>query len=57
MPDAVTRARLCRAAHEAGRDDLADIFAAALPGVAEGLLVPAWWVPKEQHQARISGHE
>jgi len=48
-PDAVTTARLCRVAHEAGRDDLADIFAVALPGVAEGLLVPVWWVPKE-HQ-------
>ena len=47
MPDAVTIARLCRAAHEAGRDDLADIFAVAMPGVAEGLLVPVWWVPKE----------
>jgi hypothetical protein len=50
MPDAVTTARLCQAAHEAGRDDLADKFAAALPGVAEGLLMPFWWVPKEQRQ-------
>ncbi|HKD09879.1 MAG TPA: helix-turn-helix transcriptional regulator [Bryobacteraceae bacterium] len=49
MPDAVTTARLCRAAHDAGRDDLADIFAATLPGVVEGLLVPIWWVPKEPH--------
>jgi transcriptional regulator with XRE-family HTH domain len=48
-PDAVTTVRLCRVAHEVGRDDLADIFAAALPGVAEGLLVPAWRVPKEPH--------
>jgi transcriptional regulator with XRE-family HTH domain len=37
MPDAVITARLCRAAHEAGRDDLADIFTARLPGVEEGL--------------------
>jgi transcriptional regulator with XRE-family HTH domain len=42
MPNAVTTARLCHVAHEAGRDDLAEIFAAVLPGVAEGLLVPVW---------------
>jgi transcriptional regulator with XRE-family HTH domain len=50
LPDAVTTARLCRAAHEAGRDDLADIFAVAMPGVAEGLVVPVWWVRKQQRQ-------
>ena len=50
MPDAVTTARLCQAAHEAGRDDLADIFAVAMPGVAEGLVVPVWWVRKAQRQ-------
>jgi hypothetical protein len=50
LPDAVTTARLCRAAHEAGRDDLADIFAVAMPGVAEGLVVPVWWVRKAQRQ-------
>jgi transcriptional regulator with XRE-family HTH domain len=49
MPDALTIARLCHTAREAGRDDLADIFATALPGVAEGLLVPIWWLPKDQH--------
>jgi transcriptional regulator with XRE-family HTH domain len=47
MPDAVITARLCRAAHEARRDDLADIFASRLPGVEEGLLVPVWRLPKE----------
>jgi hypothetical protein len=48
MPDIVTTARLCRIAHEAGRDDLAEIFAARLPGVEEGLLVPVWRLPKER---------
>jgi len=47
-PDAVTTSRLCRLAHEAGRDDLAEKFAARLPGVDEGLLVPVWRLPKEQ---------
>jgi transcriptional regulator with XRE-family HTH domain len=46
-PNVVTTARLCRVAYEAGRDDLAEIFAACLPGVAEGLLVPVWRIPKE----------
>jgi hypothetical protein len=30
-----------------GRDDLADIFAAPLPGVEEGRLVLVWRLPKE----------
>jgi transcriptional regulator with XRE-family HTH domain len=47
-PDAATAAILCRAAHEAGRDDLADVFAVKVPGVAEGLFVPVWRLPKEQ---------
>jgi transcriptional regulator with XRE-family HTH domain len=47
-PDAVTTARLCGVAHEAGRDDLADVFAAALPGVEEGLLIPVWRLEKDQ---------
>jgi DNA-binding transcriptional regulator YiaG len=32
-PEAATTALLCRAAHNAGRIDLAEVFAAALPGV------------------------
>jgi hypothetical protein len=44
-PDSVATARLCRVAHEAGRDDLADVFAAALPGVGEGVLIPVWRLP------------
>jgi transcriptional regulator with XRE-family HTH domain len=47
-PDAVITARLCGVAHEAGLDDLADVFAVALPGVEEGLLIPVWRLPKEQ---------
>jgi transcriptional regulator with XRE-family HTH domain len=47
-PDTITIVRLCRVAHEAGRDDLADVFAAALPGVREGVLIPVWRLPKEQ---------
>jgi transcriptional regulator with XRE-family HTH domain len=47
-PDSATAAILCRAAHEAGRDDLADVFAVKVPGVAEGLFVPVWRLPKEQ---------
>jgi transcriptional regulator with XRE-family HTH domain len=47
MPNVVTTARLCRVAHEAGRNDLADVFAAALPGVEEGVLIPVWRLPKE----------
>jgi hypothetical protein len=47
-PDAVTTVRLCRAAHEAGRDDLADVFAEGLPGVREGVLIAVWRLPKEQ---------
>jgi hypothetical protein len=47
-PDAVTTARLCRVAHEAARDDLADLFASALPGVEEGLLIPVWRLPDKQ---------
>jgi transcriptional regulator with XRE-family HTH domain len=47
-PDAVVAARLCGVAHQAGRDDLADVFAAALPGVAEGLLIPVWRLPEGQ---------
>ena len=41
-PDAESMARLCRAAVEVKRFDLADIFAAAIPGVADGLLIPKW---------------
>jgi len=47
-PNVVTMARLCRFAHEAGRDDLAEIFVAGLPGVEEGLLIPVWRLPREQ---------
>jgi transcriptional regulator with XRE-family HTH domain len=39
---------LFRTAHEAGRDDLADVFASMIYGVAEGLLVPVWRLPKEK---------
>jgi len=44
-PGAFTIARLCRLALEANRPDLADAFAAALPGVPDGLLVPSWKLP------------
>jgi transcriptional regulator with XRE-family HTH domain len=47
-PDAATLVTLCRTAHEAGRDDLADVFAAMIHGVAEGLLVPVWRLPKQK---------
>jgi hypothetical protein len=44
-PEAATTAVLCRAAHNAECDDLAEIFAAAIPGVEEGLLAPVWRLP------------
>ena len=44
-PEAVTTALLCRTAHDAGRIDLGEVFAAALPGVGDGLLVPCWRLP------------
>jgi transcriptional regulator with XRE-family HTH domain len=50
-PEAATTAVLCRAAHNAGRDDLAEIFAAAIPGVEDGLLVPCWRLPQELRPA------
>jgi transcriptional regulator with XRE-family HTH domain len=56
MPNAVTTARLCRIAHEAGRDDLADIFAARLPGVNEGVVVPVWRLPNEQQSKPAAGN-
>jgi transcriptional regulator with XRE-family HTH domain len=52
-PDPATTARLARAAHEAGRDDLAEVFAEVLPGVRAGLLVPVWRLPKEQQPALL----
>jgi transcriptional regulator with XRE-family HTH domain len=50
-PGAATSVRFARTAHEAGRIDLAEIFAAALPGVQEGLLVPVWRLPKVEEPA------
>jgi transcriptional regulator with XRE-family HTH domain len=47
-PGAAALVTLCRTAHEAGRDDLADVFAAMIHGVSEGLLVPVWRLPKEK---------
>jgi transcriptional regulator with XRE-family HTH domain len=41
-PDAESRARLTKAAMDARRYDLADIFVKDLPGVREGVLIP-WW--------------
>jgi transcriptional regulator with XRE-family HTH domain len=53
MPNVVTTARLCRLAHEAGLDDPAEIFVAALPGVEEGLLIPVWRLAREQQPEAI----
>jgi transcriptional regulator with XRE-family HTH domain len=53
-PDSLTTARLCRIAHEAGRDDLADIFVAALPGVKEGVVVPVWRLPNERQADKLA---
>jgi hypothetical protein len=44
-PDSAAAIILCRAAEAAGRNDLADIFAAIVPGVEEGLLIPRWRLP------------
>lgn len=46
-PDAATTARFARMAYEAGRVDLAEVLAAALPGVEDGLLVPVWRLSQE----------
>jgi hypothetical protein len=60
-PDATTVVRCCRAAHAAGRIDLAEIFAAAIPGVAEGLVVPVWVLaqsePKQADQLQTAVEE
>jgi transcriptional regulator with XRE-family HTH domain len=50
-PDVATIARLARAAHDASRVDLAEIFVVAIPGVRDGLLVPTWRLPREQQPA------
>jgi transcriptional regulator with XRE-family HTH domain len=43
VPDAGSLLLFCRAAFkDARRIDLADVFADALPGVKEGLLIPCW---------------
>jgi transcriptional regulator with XRE-family HTH domain len=74
VPDAGSLLLLCRAAFkDARRIDLAEVFADALPGVKEGLLVPCWRLhpptddrsprppyepPKEQLvSVRISGYQ
>jgi len=45
VPDPGSMLLLCRAAFsDARRIDLADVFANALPGVTEGLLIPCWQV-------------
>ena len=53
-PDAASTALLRRAALKAGRLDLADVFAEAIPGVADGLLVPRWKAQKYRRKKSIS---
>jgi hypothetical protein len=47
-PDTATVVRYCRAAHAAGRLDLAEVFASAVPGIAEGLFIPIWRLPQSE---------
>ncbi len=56
-PDAGSMALLCRAAFKAGRLDLADVFAAAIPGVAEGLLIPRWKTVQPEPEPEIAEAE
>jgi hypothetical protein len=42
------KSNLSEVTHEAARDNLADLFASALPGVEERLLIPIWRLRGEQ---------
>jgi hypothetical protein len=56
-PDAATLARFTRAAFDAGRLDLAEVFAGLIPGVKEGIFIPAWRIPGHEKSADESAGE
>jgi transcriptional regulator with XRE-family HTH domain len=56
-PEAATLARFIRAACNAERLDLAEVFAGLIPGVKEGIFIPAWRIPGHEKSADESAGE